>query len=102
MSNEEGTAVDHFDPKHPDYRRYYTKADVESHDTFDNCWVSFFNKVYDLTSLIQQNSDSELSKPIIKRVNRDTLAPTGLNHAPCNYWANLCDIIPYPINRSYH
>ena len=71
MATEEPTAVDNFNTKHPDYRMFYTKEDVQAHDTFDSCWVSFFNTVYDLTSLIQANKDSELSKPIIKAAGCD-------------------------------
>ena len=71
MSCEEGNPVDKFDPRNPDYRRYYTKEDVQAHDVFDSCWVSFFNRVYDLTALIHEHKKSELSRPIIKAAGCD-------------------------------
>lgn len=37
-------------------RRYYLPLEVSEHNTADDCWVSMFNKVYDLTKLIAENS----------------------------------------------
>ena len=36
-------------PKPYKMRRYYTPAEVARHQTGDDCWVSFFYGVYDLT-----------------------------------------------------
>ena len=36
-------------------KRYYTPVDVAVHNTQNDCWVTFFNEVYDLTHLIQIN-----------------------------------------------
>ena len=47
-------------------RRYYTPEEVAVHNTHDDCWVSFFNGVYDLTKLlaINQEKNGELCLPI--------------------------------------
>ena len=42
-------------PKPFKLRRYYTPAEVSLHNTADDSWVSFFNEVYDITKLIQDN-----------------------------------------------
>ncbi len=44
-------------PKPYKIRRYYTDNDVKVHNTSNDCWVVLFNKVYDLTILIQENFD---------------------------------------------
>lgn len=36
-------------------KRYYTPADVAAHNTANDCWVTFFNEVYDLSKIIQVN-----------------------------------------------
>jgi len=41
-------------------KRYYTAADVAVHNTANDCWVSFFHDVFDLTKLIQANHDCTL------------------------------------------
>ena len=38
-------------------KRFYTATDVAVHNTPNDCWVSFFNNVFDLTKLIQANHD---------------------------------------------
>jgi cytochrome b involved in lipid metabolism len=57
-------------PKPNKLRNFYTPAEVSLHNTADDCWVSFFHKVYDLTLLIQNNY-SELCEPIIKSAGTD-------------------------------
>lgn len=42
-------------PKPFKLRRYYTPTEVAQHNTANDCWVSFFNDVYDLSKLIQNN-----------------------------------------------
>lgn len=39
-------------PKPHKLRRYYTPTEVAYHNTSDDCWVSFFNEVYNLSKLI--------------------------------------------------
>ena len=39
-------------PKPYKIRNYYTMADVEKHNTSNDCWVVVYHKVYDLTKLI--------------------------------------------------
>ena len=46
-------------------RRFYLPSEVAKHNTSDDCWVSFFNVVYDLTQLIQENHATELCDPIV-------------------------------------
>ena len=33
-------------------RRYYTPTEVAKHTTADDCWISKFNKVFDVTLLL--------------------------------------------------
>lgn len=51
-------------------RRYYTSEEVKVHDSSNDCWVSIFHEVYDLTDLIQTNY-SKLVDPIIKCAGTD-------------------------------
>jgi cytochrome b involved in lipid metabolism len=51
-------------------RRFYTPEEVKAHNTANDCWVSFFHEVYDLTDLIQSNY-SKLVDPIIKCAGED-------------------------------
>ena len=57
-------------PKPFKIRRYYTPTEVAKHNTGDDCWVSFFNDVYDLSKLLQDNY-SELCHPIAKAAGQD-------------------------------
>ena len=52
-------------------RRFYLPSEVATHNTADDCWVSFFNQVYDLTQLIAENSDSQLCDPIVLAAGSD-------------------------------
>ena len=53
-------------PKPFKIRRYYTPDEVAAHQTADDCWVSFFDGVYDLTLLLAKNhkNNGDLCKPI--------------------------------------
>ena len=51
-------------------QRYYTPAEVAMHNTADDCWVSFFNKVVDLTPLIKENV-GHLVQPLIDAAGTD-------------------------------
>ncbi len=51
-------------------RRYYLPDEIKQHCTANNCWVTIFNEVYDLTNLIQNNYSS-LIDPIIKEAGKD-------------------------------
>lgn len=71
-------------------RNYYTPKDVLFHNTANDCWVSYFNEVYDFTRLIQKNYSS-LIDPIIKAAgtdishwfNPDTREPIQMIGASC-------------------
>lgn len=51
-------------------RRYYTPDEVRSHNTANDCWISIFNDVYDITKLVQNNY-SRLVDPLIKEAGND-------------------------------
>ena len=57
-------------PKSFKLRRYYTPKEVSAHNTADDCWVSFFDEVYDLSKLIQDNF-SEECQPLINAAGTD-------------------------------
>jgi cytochrome b involved in lipid metabolism len=46
-------------------RNYYTPKEVSEHNCADNCWVSLFNQVFDLTRLIEKNHDKTECDPIV-------------------------------------
>jgi cytochrome b involved in lipid metabolism len=69
MSGSYSSTKQHF-PAPYKRRRYYTPQEVRQHNTANDCWVSFFNEVYDLTNLIQMNYSS-LVDPLIKRAGTD-------------------------------
>ena len=60
-------------PKPFKLRRFYTPSEVARHNTGDNCWVSFFYGVYDLTKLLDENqaTQSDLCLPIAKAAGSD-------------------------------
>ena len=60
-------------PKPYKLRRFYTPSEVSRHNTGDNCWVSFFYGVYDLTKLLADNqlNQSELCLPIARAAGTD-------------------------------
>ena len=39
-------------PKPYHLRRFYTPLEVSLHNSSSDCWVSFFEEVYDLTKLV--------------------------------------------------
>ena len=44
--------IKQFLPKPYEKKRYYTPNDVRVHNTANDCWVTFFNKVFDISKLI--------------------------------------------------
>ena len=52
-------------------RRFYIPADVEVHNTATDCWVSFFNQVYDLSVLLFEHRGNPLCWPIIQSAGSD-------------------------------
>ena len=63
------------DPKHVPrpykLRRYYTPNEVSTHNAADNLWVSLFDKVYDLTLLINKNFTRPECDPIVLAAGTD-------------------------------
>jgi hypothetical protein len=57
----------------PQYRirRFYLPTEIGNHSTNDDCWVSLFNQVYDLSKLIAENFDSPLCDPIVIAAGAD-------------------------------
>lgn len=53
--------------------RYYTAEEVARHNCHEDCWVSIFHNVFDITELIAQNQ-GELTTPLIKA------AGTSISH----------------------
>eukprot|EP00397_Hematodinium_sp_SG-2012_P059346 GEMP01075950.1.p1 GENE.GEMP01075950.1~~GEMP01075950.1.p1 ORF type:complete len:230 (+),score=46.82 GEMP01075950.1:46-735(+) len=57
-------------PKRYVKRRYYTFDEVQAHDKANDCWVSYFGNVYDLTMLLAVNK-GHLAMPIIRAAGSD-------------------------------
>ena len=51
-------------------QRYFTPAEVGMHNTADDCWVSIFHYVLDLSALIKGNAGS-LVQPLIDNAGTD-------------------------------
>jgi len=54
-------------PKPFKIRRYYTPEEVALHNTADDCWLSFFGYVFDMTKLLIKSridGNAELCVPI--------------------------------------
>ena len=58
-------------PKPYKVRNFYIEPEVVQHNTADDCWVSFFNQVFDLTLLIQDNHANPLCDPIVLAAGTD-------------------------------
>ena len=52
-------------------RNYYTPKEVSEHNTHDDCWVSLFNQVYDLTKLVHDNYKKPECDPIVLAAGTD-------------------------------
>eukprot|EP00640_Fibrocapsa_japonica_P003996 CAMPEP_0113940440 /NCGR_PEP_ID=MMETSP1339-20121228/6568_1 /TAXON_ID=94617 /ORGANISM="Fibrocapsa japonica" /LENGTH=225 /DNA_ID=CAMNT_0000944271 /DNA_START=56 /DNA_END=733 /DNA_ORIENTATION=+ /assembly_acc=CAM_ASM_000762 len=52
------------------HRRYYTPDDVAVHNSAEDCWVSIYHVVYDLSPLIKEHR-GPLAQPIIDAAGRD-------------------------------
>lgn len=58
-------------PKPYKVRRYYTPQDISVHNCSNDCWVTLFNVVHDLTPFIQEHFDNPASHPIISMAGKD-------------------------------
>jgi hypothetical protein len=60
-------------PKPYKLRRFYTPEEIALHQTADDCWVSFFSGVYDLSKLLADNqaTQGDLCVPIAKVAGTD-------------------------------
>ena len=52
-------------------RRFYTPKEVAKHNAADDVWVSLFDKVFDLTLLINKNSMRPECDPIVLAAGTD-------------------------------
>jgi len=52
-------------------RRYYTPNEVAKHNCLENCWVSIFHKVYNISQLVVENRDSDLINPLVEFAGQD-------------------------------
>lgn len=72
MSKESATDnIKKLIPKTYKQRRYYILSELQSHNSPNDIWVSFFNDVYDLTNLIQKNRHLSEVQPLIKVAGTD-------------------------------
>lgn len=53
------------------YKNYYNVEDIELHSTYNDCWISIFGKVLDLSELIIRNKASALVVPILQNAGKD-------------------------------
>ena len=53
-------------PKEYPQRRYYIPANVQIHNMPHDFWISLFNKVYDITRLLDANVGNPLCDPLIR------------------------------------
>lgn len=51
-------------------RQYYTPAEVAVHNSREDCWVSLFNRVLDLSPLLEKDY-GELAAPIVSNAGED-------------------------------
>ena len=85
-------------------RRYYTPKEVSVHNTANDCWVSFFDEVYDLTALVQKHYGAEV-EPIIKAAGTDiTHWFNPKTHNPKSFVSPINNVIEYytPNGRYLH
>jgi len=54
----------------PTHRRYYMLSEVAQHCTPEDCWLSWFGDIYDLSPLLQQHQGID-TKPIIDSAGQD-------------------------------
>jgi hypothetical protein len=71
MTTDQRRVIDKKDlPAPVKKHRYYTPDEVKVHNTANDCYVSIFGNVYNLTNYIQENY-SPLMEPIIKAAGTD-------------------------------
>jgi len=54
----------------PVHRRFYMPSEVAMHSTPEDCWMSWFGEVYDLSPVLDQNKGVE-TKPFIDSAGQD-------------------------------
>eukprot|EP00656_Telonema_subtile_P026186 TRINITY_DN2816_c0_g2_i1.p1 TRINITY_DN2816_c0_g2~~TRINITY_DN2816_c0_g2_i1.p1 ORF type:complete len:181 (+),score=38.42 TRINITY_DN2816_c0_g2_i1:98-640(+) len=54
----------------PCHRRYYMPSEVAQHCTPEDCWLSWFNEVYDLSPVLEQHKGID-TKPLVDSAGQD-------------------------------
>merc|ERR1712216_90742 len=54
----------------PCHRRYYMPSEVAKHNTPEDCWLSWFGDIYDLSPVLEENKGIE-TKPFIDAAGHD-------------------------------
>merc|ERR1712070_1196186 len=54
----------------PVHRRFYMPSEVALHNTPEDCWLSWFGEVYDLSPVLDQNKGVN-TKPFIDSAGQD-------------------------------
>jgi len=54
----------------PSHRRYYMPSEVAQHNTPEDCWLSWFGEVYDLSPVLEQHKGIE-TKPFVDSAGQD-------------------------------
>jgi len=70
-------------------RRYYTMTEVKVHNTANDCWISIFHEVYDLTKLIQEHY-GYLVDPLIKAAGTDITSWFDPITLDVNFYSKIC------------
>jgi hypothetical protein len=52
-------------------QRYFTSEEVSHHNTANDCWITLFGEVYNLTDIIQENISNSLTAPLIEAAGTD-------------------------------
>ncbi|MPC19845.1 cytochrome b5-like [Portunus trituberculatus] len=82
-STDEDNSLCHFDIREKDEESgldIYTLNEVAEHETFDDCWIVLFDKVFDVTSFLLEHPGGE--EVILENAGRDaTLAFRGVGHS---------------------
>lgn len=82
-SDNEDSSLRHYDVREKDEETgldIYTLEEVSEHDSFDDCWIVLFDKVFDVTNFLMEHPGGE--DVIVENAGRDvTVAFRGVGHS---------------------
>lgn len=52
-------------------QRYFTLEEVSHHNSANDCWITLFGEVYDLTRVVQEHIADPLTTPLIQAAGTD-------------------------------